>query len=390
MGFASLDALVAALTAGQRIRTETSKLTTPVHVAGLWHFLPGLAGFPNATTYPSTVDLTWVNCSETVGDGTTIFGIPHGGNPAAGQTKHLINIGAMAVAAAGAPWQLKIVDLQGYYRMTGANVTGTGARTCINSNTVTFSNSGGKLLATTATNDFTTYTKVRFSNSGGNLPAGIVALTDYWITRMSAVTFKISLSFANAVASTYIDYGDAGNPTTTMRIEMPRYAQGVGCEAFFVSQTLPTAGGPTLSASAYDNTVSAPGAGAQAFQGGVVMNATANSYACVVLHSGNAAGKYGAFMPKQAGDLGIARVNSFTWSAGTAYTGTGVTALCIARPICDICIPATGMWCERDLVNQLPSLPQIQDGACLCAMLFGTGATTTTSPVNINLEFAWA
>jgi hypothetical protein len=119
------------------------------------------------------------------------------------------------------------------------------------------------------------------------------------------------------------------------------------------------------------------------------MNAAANAYAARIIHSGNAAGNYGPFMPKQAGDLGIARINSFTWSAGTPYTGTGVVALCICKPLLDISLPVTGMWSERDLVNQLPSLPRVMDGACLAWLLFGTGATTTNSPFNSTIDFAW-
>ncbi len=387
MGFSSQDELIQKLTSGQYLRRDMSKLTNPVHTAGGWHFLAGLPGFPNATTFPSTVDLVWNNCNELVGDGTNILGIPHGGNPGGSMTKHLLNIGAMMVAAAGAPWQAKLVDLQGYYRLSGANVTGTSARTCINSNTVTFSSSGG--LLGTYTNDFQSGTKVRVSNSGGALPTGLSALTDYWITRISATTCKFSTSFANMISGVYVAYTDAGSGTNTMRIEMPRYNQGVGCEAFFVAQTQPTAGGPTLSASAYDNTTDTPGAGTRSFQGGVIMNATADAYATRILHSGNAAGKYGPFLPRQAGDTGIARINSFTWSAGTAYTGAGVVALCIAKPICDIALPVSGMWSERDLVNQLQSMPKIEDGACLMWILFGTGATTANSPFNSTLDFGW-
>jgi hypothetical protein len=105
------------------------------------------------------------------------------------------------------------------------------------------------------------------------------------------------------------------------------------------------------------------------------MAATADAYATRILHSGNATGRYGAFLPLQAGDAGVKSVESFTWSAGTAYTGSGVVALCLACPILDLILPATGVWTERDLVNQLPSMPQIQDGACLQWLLFGTGAT---------------
>lgn len=384
MGFTSHDDLISEITAGKYRRQEVFKTTAPVHTAGGWHMLTGLGGSPNAGTFPGT-DLLWANCNETTGDGTVVIGPPNGG--AVGpDTKHLLNIGALIVAAAGAPWQLKLVDLQGYYRLSTTNVTGTGSRTLINSNTFTASSSGGLLL--TYTNDFKNLTKVRFTTTT-TLPTGLSLATDYWLVRQSATTANVATSLANAIAGTYIAYTDAGTGTHTLMIQMPRATAGAGCEACFVVQTQPTAGGPNLTASAYDNTTDTAGAGTRAFQGSPNMAATADAYACRVPHSGNATGRYGPFLPKQAGDLGIARINSFTWSTGTAYTGSGVVALCIVKPIADICVPVTGMWSERDLVNQLPSLPKIEDGACLQWMLFGTGATTTASPINTILDFAW-
>lgn len=386
MGFTSQDDLIKQITVnGKYLRRDNAKLTTPVHTAGGWHCLAGLNGYPVATTYPGT-DLVWRNCSEQDGDGTNLFGIPHGGNPGGSATKHILSVGANIVAAAGAPWQLKLIDLQGYYRLSTTNVTGISSRVLINSNTFTASSSSGLLL--TYTNDFATYTKVRFTSSG-TLPTGLSIDTDYWLVRVSSTTARVATSFANAIAGTVISYTDGGSGTHTFRIQMPRYANGVGCEAFFVAQTQPTAGGPNLSASAYDNTADYSGTGTRSFAGSPTMGATADAYAARILHSGNASGRYGPFLPRASGDLGVARINSFTWSGGTAYTGTGVVALCIARPILDICVPVTGMFSERDLINQLMSLPQIQDGACLTWLLFGTGATTVNSPVNTVIDFGW-
>jgi hypothetical protein len=389
MGFTSQDDLINQITVnGKAFHSDNAKNITPAHTAGGWFLLSGLAGTPNATTYPGT-DLVWSNVDEFTGDGTSILGIPNGGAVSTA-TKHLINVGASVLAAAGAPWQAKLVDLQGYYRLSGSNMTGVSGRTLVNSNTITASDSGGDLLLT-YTNDFKSGTKVRFVNSGGGLPGNLSAGTDYWLIRQSSTTAKVATSYANYVAATpKVAYSSAGTGTNTLWIQMPRYALGVGCEAFFVSQTAPTGGGPTLSASAYDNTgVATPGTGTRAFQGSLIMNAAANATATRVLHSGNAAGNYGAFMPKQGADTGIERVNSFTWSGGSAYTGSGVGALCIARPICDLSIPVSGMWSERDLVNQLPSMPRIYDGACLAWMLYATGATTNLSPFTSTLDFAW-
>lgn len=388
MGFTSQDDLIAQLTAGKYRRVDNSKITSPAHTAGGWHSLFGGAGYPNATTYPGATDLVFTTCTETGGDAisATILGIQHGGNPGGTATKHLLSLGANLVAAAGAPWQAKLVDLQAYYRMSGANVTGTGSRTLINSNTFTASSSSGLLL--TYTNDFNTYSKVRFTTTT-TLPTGLSLNTDYWTVRVSTTTCRVATSFANALAGTVIAYTDGGTGTHTMMMQTPRSSNGVGVQAAFVVQTAPTGGGPNLTASAYDQAGVFTGTGTRAFQGSPTNGAAADAYATRITHSGNAAGRYGPFLPLQGGDTGVARVNSFTWSAGTAYTGSGVIALCLFKPIADIAIPVTGMWSERDLVNQLPSLPQIEDGACLGWLLFSTGATTNNSPFNSYLDFGW-
>lgn len=384
-GFASLDDLINEITVnGKYRRIDTAKNTTPAHTAGGWHSLFSLAGSPNATTYPSAQDLVFQTCTETGGDAASasILGFQHGGLVST-DTKHILSAGIQVVAAAGAPWQAKLVDLQGYYAMRTTNVTGTGSRTLIKSNTFTASSSSGLLL--TYTNDFNTFSKVQFTTTT-TLPTGLALATDYWLVRVSATTARVATSLANAIAGTVVAFTDAGVGTHTVTMQMPRYQDGVGCEAFFVAQTQPTAGGPTLSASSYTNTA---GVAARAFQGSVTMGATADAYGTRILHSGNAAGRYGPFLPKQGGDTGIKSIESFTWSAGTAYTGSGVVALCVVRPLLDILIPATGVMSIVDCVNSLPSLPRVYDGACLGWLLFSTGATTNLSPVNSYIDVGW-
>ena len=194
------------------------------------------------------------------------------------------------------------------------DVTGTGSRVLVNTNTFTASSSGGLLL--TFANDWKSGTKVRFTTTT-TLPTGLALATDYWLVRVSATTARVATSYANYVAGTVVAFTDGGTGTHTLTIQMPRYDSGVGCEAFFAVKTQPTAGGPTVSASSYTNTAGTAG---RAFQGSVTLGATADAYAGRILHSGNAAGRYGAFLPKQGGDTGIRSVESFTWSAGTAYT----------------------------------------------------------------------
>lgn len=382
MGFTSLDDFVNQVTVNnKRALALYNKTTSPVHTAGGHHLLCGLAGSPNAGTFPGT-DLLFQSCWETTGDGTVVIGPQHGG-AVASATKHLTSVTALMVAAAGAPWIASLVDLQGYYRLSTTNVTGTGSRALINSNTFTASSSSGLLL--TYTNDFNNMTKVRFTTTT-TLPTGLSLATDYWLVRVSSTTARVATSLANAIAGTVVAFTDAGTGTHTLTIQM-RSADGAGVQAFFVAQTAPSTGGPNLSASSYTNSA---GTASRAFQGSPTMGAAADAYATRILHSGNAAGRFGAFLPLQAADAGIRSIESFTWSGGTAYTGSGVVALCLAKPLgVDLLLPATGVSQTMDLVLQSPSLPKIDDGACLAWILFGTGATTTNSPFTSTLNFAW-
>lgn len=384
MPITSHDALAGMLSAEQVYDHDGSKLTSPVHTAGGWHCLMGMNGYPVASTFPGT-SLLWQACDENSGDGTNIIGINHGGPMSGANTKHALLSSASLVAAAGAPWQAKLVDMQGYYKLSGADVTGTGSRTLINSNTFTASSSSGLLL--TYTNDFVSGTKVRFTTTT-TLPTGLSLATDYWLVRVSATTARVATSYANYVAGTVVAYTDGGTGTHTLTIQMRAYGgvNGNGCRAAFVVGTAPTLGGPNLTASSYTDQSGNTGA---AFPGSPTMGAAADAYAGRVLHSGNAAGRYGAFLPLASGDTGIQKIDSFTFSGGTAYTGAGVLGLCVFKPILDLPCSATGQWNERELLNQWPSLTRIVDGACLVWMLFGTGATTANSPFTNVLKFVY-
>lgn len=49
-----------------------------------------------------------------------------------------------------------------------------------------------------------------------------------------------------------------------------------------------------------------------------------------------------------------------------------------------------GVAAERDLLNQVPSLPKVYDGANLQWMLYAGAATPVSSPFYGHLDFAWA
>lgn len=192
------------------------------------------------------------------------------------------------------------------------------------------------------------------------------------------------------VPITSTDVTGTGSRTITMTAisntgaKVDRYANGVGLRAYFSTEVAPTAGGPNLTAFTYTNTAGTTGRSI-----GVTVGFAATPVTGQVPHSGNAATRYGPFLPLAAGDTGIKDLEAFTLSGGVAYTGSGQLVLHLVRPLWQIPVPASGVLTERDFVNQLPSMPQIKDGACLRFMLFQTGATTTTSPVLVTADWAY-
>lgn len=94
----------------------------------------------------------------------------------------------------------------------------------------------------------------------------------------------------------------------------------------------------------------------------------------------------GPFLPLAAGDRGVRSVQSVQMSAAM---GAGAFALCLGKRIMDIPIGVAGFPSERDLINQLPSLPQIQDDACLVWLFHAGAAVAASSLVHGKLELGW-
>lgn len=280
MAIQSLDQLTAALADGKISRYEFNKITgASAYAAGRWYDFSMLGGSPIANAWAGTA-LAWRACDEAAGNGTQVFGMPHGGNQSPG-IKHLLNMNAWSTAATGVPGTLMLVDLQGYW------------------------------------------------------PG---------ISNNSAVAQALT-----------------GTPA-------PRYANGAGCRLYWVQTAVAGATAQNLSLSYTDQ----GGAAGNALPVTVAM--TASGLAGHVSHSGTAANNYGPFLPLASGDSGVQNVASVTFSA--ANTGTG--ALCLARPLAQITLSVAGLMTEKDLLNQMPSLPTVKDGACL-VWLWGAGAATAAS-----------
>ena len=158
-----------------------------------------------------------------------------------------------------------------------------------------------------------------------------------------------------------------------------RYANGVGCRLYWVQTVAAGATAQNIAVS-YSNTTPTSGRTLP-----VTVAMTASAIVTHISHSGTAANNYGPFLPLANGDTGVSTVASVTFSA--ANTGTG--ALCLARPLLTLPLTTVSVSAERDLLNQLPSLPRVMDGACLVWLYFAGAATGAATNFYGAVELGW-
>lgn len=212
MGFTSVDSLVAGITnekfsrSDWQNRTVMSVSTVSASVGIDLSTQPSLYGSNN--TYPGTA-LNWVSCNDSTGNGTQVFGIPHGGNVTP-NTKHIISISAITPPA-GLPvigGTLVLVDLQGYW--PGISHATTSAQTLVGTPTLRYPNGDGCRLYTVATTAIgATAQNIRvFYNNQANVisNSGLIA------ARASSVIGQVSSCFPSAAPSLYLPLvnGDTG------------------------------------------------------------------------------------------------------------------------------------------------------------------------------------
>lgn len=291
MAIQSIDNLITAISGGKRNYFAWNKITgASAYTAGRAYDFSSLAGSPIANAWAGTA-LNWRTCDEATGNGTQIFGIPHGGNVST-DIKHVLNLGAITTAATGVPGTLTLVDLQGYWPG-------------ISNNTI----------------------------SAQNL---------------------------------------VGTPTL-------RYANGAGCRLYQVQTAVAGATAQNIALS-YTNQAGTTGRTLP-----VTVAMTASAIVGHISHSGVAANNYGPFLPLASGDSGVQNVASVTMSAAN----TGTFALCLARPLVNITLGVASLYHEKDLLNQIPSLPRVIDGACL-VWLYTAGAATGASTTFMgHVETVW-
>lgn len=175
-----------------------------------------------------------------------------------------------------------------------------------------------------------------------------------------------------------------GAQTLNNTVTLPRYTDGAGVQAIVVPSTVMGAATPTITLG-YTNSVGTASRATPSTPA-LPLGNTAAAVSSVV-YSGTGSGKYGPFMPQANGDAGIRSVQSISLSA--SYV-SGVLNLLLVKPLLTMPMTTIGVAAERDLLNQVPSLPKVYDGACLAWMMYAGAATPVNSPFYGHLDFAWS
>lgn len=382
-GFSSFDDMIQEITAnGKTYRQDWNKNMNPTTAAtaGEWHSLARGGGNPGADALFNTgTNLTFQPITDST---TSASSIQHGGSVSP-DYKYIANATAFSAAATTMPSILMLVDIVGFIRVTSVTTTTSQSITNTLAQFSTFTADASTDICTHSNINLMPYTRVQLSTSG-TLPAGLTTATNYYVIKVSDTTCKFATSYANAVAGTAIDITDAGTGTHNILTVLPRYTNGAGLKAFMFNSNATAMGAATPNLSiGYTNSAQT---GSRATPTTLPIGKTAASNS-LVLYSGTGAGKYGPFMPMQAGDSGIAQIDSTTISV--SYV-SGEFSIALAKPLITMPMTTIGVASEREFFSQVPGgLPRIYDGAALYWLLYSGAATPTNSAFYGHLDFAW-
>ena len=167
---------------------------------------------------------------------------------------------------------------------------------------------------------------------------------------------------------------------------LTRYTDGKGLRSWTVTTSTTGATAHNLDNGAGTGTEYVDQGGATSVHPGTI-SYTASAIVPHIGHSGTAANNCGPFLPLAAGDYGVRSYNYFNLSAAS---GSGTAALCIGKPLATIPLTTVSVMTERDLMNQLPSLPQVQDGACIVPLLYAGAAVAASTNFYGAVETGWS
>lgn len=204
-----------------------------------------------------------------------------------------------------------------------------------------------------------------------------------------ATTVPITLLLVDLLGCYARIDGNTGSALTLANtLTLPRYTSGAGVMAYSV--VAPTTTGASAHNLLMTYTNQTPAGSRNMPQTVAATVSAVNSH---IYHSGTAANNIGPFLPLQAGDTGIRSVQTWQQTAanGTASTFTN---LVLCKPIMELQVTTQFLLAERDMLNQFPSLPMIQESgatsnACLSWLAYAGAATpASTNFFGVN-RYAW-
>jgi hypothetical protein len=373
MSIASQDDLITALGLGQTFVSPFNKNYLPVGTgaAGIWYDLSKGAGSPQ-----------W---DAIIGSGTNLTFQPVSDNT---------TTTAASAALSGSISTVTFTDTtHGSGRFTvGMLLTGSGvaAGTYITAlGTGTGSNNGGtytvNISQTVTSQTITGTATANFMQHGGNVSTAVKHLLNASAYSASGTSVPVILQLVDIIGFIPVSTVTSTSAQTILGTQTySRYADGKGVMAYITPVVVMGAGTPTLQLS-YTNPASTSGRLTPSAPSLPIANATAP--VGQILYSGTGAGKFGPFLPLQAGDNGILSIQTIQQSATMT---SGVYAIVLCKPV-GLPLPVTtlGVPAERDYLNQIPSLPIIPDGACLNWLMYAGANVPVNTPYYGSFQTVW-
>lgn len=387
-GFNSFDQIIQANANGQTFKATWGKNFNPTAaaVANEFHTLFRGAGNPGADAIFNTGSTL---VFQPVLDTTANAGcIQHGGDVQPTYYKYLQSLAAQSAAATVVPGILKLVDVIGFYRKTPVTSILADATTNTLAQSDTFTADDTTDICTWGTrvsnpSNVLTGTRTRLTTTT-TLPAGLSLATDYYFIKIDDNTFKLATSYANAIAGTAINITSTGTGTHTISRLLPRYTNGAGVQAIWFNNNAVAMGAATPNLSlGYTNSAQVA---SRATPTVLPIGKTAASNSHILYTGATGTGKYNYTMPLQAGDAGIAEINTIQNSV--SYVSNEYTVALI-KEIAEVPLSILGQTTMENLITELPSLPRIYDSAALY-WIWGSGvATPASSAFSGTLNFVW-
>lgn len=248
---------------------------------------------------------------------------------------------------------------------------------------------GGGELTFTPTDDTWSEGAVQHGGDVSTASKHLIALGGSIVAAAGAPWFILPIDLVGYAKLTTTNVSTTGTKTITMTpiastsAKVDRYPEGAGLRLFVGAYAAMGANAPTMQIT-YTNSAGTTG---RVTTSGCVSTASATNG--TILNSGNAANKYGPFLPLQGNDVGVKDIENLIWGGTAHASGSVIIGLCYPLVSMPIPVPATGLFNLFDYVNTIPSFPQIKDGANIQFLFFQTGATTSAGTFYAAGQYGW-